>query len=133
MVGTSTTPRQKILWLIGIAIVVLYALIPVVWLIMLSLKKSSTIGTDKSFFPSDATFDNYSALFKSGSDFTHALINSFGIAAIATSIAIGLAARAPYALGGLNFAGKALILSGSLPIAMFPPISIVGSLFNTWR
>src|SRR3954463_11606825 len=132
MVGTSTTPRQKILWLIGIAIVVLYALIPVIWLIMLSLKKSSTIGTDKSFFPSDATLDNYSQLFKSGSDFQHALINSVGIAAISTIIAIFLSAMAAYALARLNFAGKALILSGSLAIAMFPPISIVGSLFNTW-
>ena len=131
--GGSTTPRQRILWLIAIALVMLYALIPVLWLVMLSLKKSSTIGTDKSFFPSDATLDNYSQLFKSGSDFTHALINSFGIAAIATLIAIFLAAMAAYALARLNFAGEALILSGSLAIAMFPPISIVGSLFNTWR
>jgi multiple sugar transport system permease protein len=40
---------------------------------------------------------------------------------------------AAYALARLNFAGKALILSGSLAIAMFPPISIVGSLFAIWR
>jgi multiple sugar transport system permease protein len=133
MVGQSTTPRQRILWLIAILMVLLYALIPVIWLVMLSLKKSSTIGTDKSFFPSSATLDNYSQLFKGGSDFTHALINSFGIAAIATVIAIALAAMAAYALARLDFAGKALILSGSLAIAMFPPISIVGSLFNVWR
>ena len=40
---------------------------------------------------------------------------------------------AAYALARLDFAGKALILSGALAIAMFPPISIVGSLFNLWR
>jgi len=133
MVGTSPTTRQKVLWLIAIAMVLLYALIPVVWLAMLSLKKSSTIGTDTSFFPKDATLDNYSQLFKSGSDFTHALVNSFGIAAIATLIAIVLAAMAAYALARLNFAGKTLILSGALAIAMFPPISIVGPLYNMWR
>jgi multiple sugar transport system permease protein len=33
----------------------------------------------------------------------------------------------------LDFAGKTIILSGSLAVAMFPPISIVGSLFNLWR
>jgi multiple sugar transport system permease protein len=127
------TRRKKVLWAIGILIVVLYALIPIAWLIGLSLKPSSTIGTDTSFFPSSPTLDNYDALFKGDSEFLEALRNSFGIAAISTLIAIVLAAMAAYALARLNFAGKALILSGSLAIAMFPPISIVGSLFNVWR
>jgi multiple sugar transport system permease protein len=131
--GTSATPRQKVAWLIAIALVVLYALVPIAWMISLSLKKASTIGTDTGFLPKTATFENYSNLFKGGTEFTHALINSFGIAAIATVISIALAAMAAYALARLDFAGKALILSGALAIAMFPAISIVGSLFNTWR
>jgi multiple sugar transport system permease protein len=129
----SNTARQRVLWIIGIALVVLYALIPVLWLIMLSLKTPETIGTDTSFLPSDPTFDNYSNLFTGESDFPEALRNSFGIAAIATLISIVLAAMAAYALARLDFGGKALILSGSLAIAMFPPISIVGSLFEVWR
>ena len=40
---------------------------------------------------------------------------------------------AAYALARLDFAGKAVILSGALAVAMFPPISIVGSLFEIWR
>ena len=40
---------------------------------------------------------------------------------------------AAYAIARLDFPGKALILSGALAIAMFPPISIVGSLFDLWR
>jgi multiple sugar transport system permease protein len=127
------TTRQKALWAIGITIVVLYALIPIAWLIGLSLKPAASIGTDTSFFPSNPTLDNYDALFKGDSEFDEALRNSLGIAAIATLIAIVLAAMAAYALARLNFAGKALILSGSLAIAMFPPISIVGSLFDVWR
>jgi multiple sugar transport system permease protein len=127
------TPRQKVAWTIAILVVVLYALIPIAWLISLSLKSASTIGTDTSFFPSHATLDNYSALFKGGSEFGSALVNSLVCAGVATFIAIILAAMAAYALARLNFAGKALILSGSLAIAMFPPISIVGSLFDVWR
>jgi multiple sugar transport system permease protein len=127
------TPRQRLMWSIFIAVVVLYALIPIAWLIGLSMKNPATVGTDTSFFPSNPTLDNYSSLFKGGSEFGQALRNSFGIAAISTLIAIFLAAMAAYALARLNFAGKALILSGSLAIAMFPPISIVGSLFNVWR
>ena len=62
--------------------------------------------------------------------FLRALVNSIGIAAIATLISIVLAAMAAYAISRLDFAGKALILSGALAVAMFPPISIVGSLFE---
>jgi multiple sugar transport system permease protein len=131
--GGSYTPRQKVGWLIAILVVVLYALIPIAWLVSLSLKTASTIGTDTSFFPSDPTFENYTALFKGDSEFGDALINSLICAGVATLIAILLAAMAAYALARLNFAGKALILSGSLAIAMFPPISIVGSLFDVWR
>jgi multiple sugar transport system permease protein len=127
----SSTPRQKVAWTIAILVVVLYALVPVAWIVSLSLKPTASIG-DRNFFPSSLSFDNYKTLFQT-SDFNHALVNSLGIAAISTLIAVLLASMAAYALARLNFAGKALILSGSLAVAMFPPISIVGSLFNVWR
>jgi len=132
MVGTSTTPRQKILWLIAIALVVLYALIPVVWLIMLSLKKSSTIGTDTSFFPSDPTFDNYRAMVDNP-DFQRALFNSFGISLISTLLSVIFATFAAYAIARLEFRGKRLVLSIALAIAMFPVVALVGPLFDLWR
>jgi multiple sugar transport system permease protein len=122
--------RTKFLWLIGILIVVLYALIPVAWIASLSLKTPTEVG-DKKFF-SGFSFDNYDVIF-SDNTFQKALINSIGIASIATVISIVLAAMAAYALARLDFAGKALILSGALAVAMFPAISIVGSLFDMWR
>ena len=132
MTGSETT-QKKLLWALGIVVVLVYALVPVAWLISLSLKAPDVIGTDTAFFPSDPTFKNYQDLFSAGSPFVDALRNSFGIAAIATLISIVLAAMAAYATSRLNFTGKALILSGALAVAMFPPISIVGSLFNIWR
>ena len=48
-------------------------------------------------------------------------------------IAVVLASIAAYAIARLDFPGKALILTGALAIAMFPPISIVGPLFDMWR
>jgi multiple sugar transport system permease protein len=122
--------REKVLWSIAILVVLFYALFPVAWITSLSLKTPDQLA-DKKFF-SGIHFDNYKTIFKT-SDFTHALINSIGIAAIATVIAIVLAAMAAYALSRLDFAGKALILSGALAVAMFPAISIVGSLFQLWR
>jgi multiple sugar transport system permease protein len=119
-----------VLWTIGIMVVLLYALIPVVWIAALSLKTPGQI-IDRKFF-SGFHFDNYDAVF-SDDTFIAALINSIGIASIATLISIVLAAMAAYATSRLNFSGKALILSGALAVAMFPPISIVGSLFDMWR
>jgi multiple sugar transport system permease protein len=124
------TTRERVLWSIGILIVLLYALIPVVWITSLSLKSPDQVG-DRKFF-SGISFDNYDVIF-SDDTFLAALINSLGIAAIATVISILLAAMAAYATSRLNFTGKALILSGALAVAMFPPISIVGSLFDMWR
>jgi multiple sugar transport system permease protein len=122
--------RDYALWSIGILVVLLYALIPVVWLLSLSFKTPDEVG-DKKFF-SGFSFDNYDVIF-SDDTFIAALINSIGIAAIATVISIVLAAMTAYATSRLNFTGKTLILSGALAVAMFPAISIVGSLFDMWR
>jgi multiple sugar transport system permease protein len=122
--------RERLLWGIGILVVVLYALIPVVWIASLSVKPADKLSDGK--FYSGVTFDNYDSIF-SDDTFLAALVNSIGIATIATLISIGLAAMAAYALARLDFAGKAVILSGALAVAMFPPISIVGSLFDMWR
>jgi multiple sugar transport system permease protein len=124
------TAKERTLWSIGILVVLLYALIPVAWITSLSFKTPDEVA-DRKFF-SGFSFDNYDVVF-SDDTFIAALINSIGIAGIATLISIVLAAMAAYATSRLDFTGKALILSGALAVAMFPPISIVGSLFDMWR
>ena len=126
------TRNQKILWAIGTVVVLFYALVPVAWIVSLSLKTPETIG-DQSFFPSDVTLDNYSAVFEEGLGFNRALFNSIGIAMITTLLALAFASMAAYAITRLDFPGKTLILAGALAVSMFPAISIVGGLFNVWR
>jgi multiple sugar transport system permease protein len=127
------TGREKGFWSIGLVIVIVAALFPVVWLISLSLKQTPDL-TDGRFLPfGGITFENYEGIFSSGQDFPRYLINSLGIAAIATFISIVLAAMAAYALARIDFPGKRLILGVALAIAMFPPISVVGPLFDLWR
>ena len=136
----TITPRQRFLSTIGISVVIFYALVPVLWLVSLSLKTPGTVTVkpEEGFFdaiiPTEATFKNYSALFKDGLDgpFLHPLINSIGIALIATLIAITMATFAAYAIARLEFPGKTAVLAGALGIAMFPPISTVGPLFEMW-
>ncbi len=124
------TGREKLQWAIGILVVLLYALIPVAWIVSLSFKTPEEVS-DKKFWSGFST-ENYDVVF-SDDTFIAALINSIGIASIATLISIVLAAMAAYATSRLDFTGKTLILSGALAVAMFPPISIVGSLFEMWR
>jgi multiple sugar transport system permease protein len=127
--------RDYAYWSIGIGVVLIFALIPVIWLISLSLKPPDAI-TDQRFIPSEFSLDNYKSLFEGGIDdspFIKPLINSIGIALITTVISIVLASFTAYAIARLEFPGKRLILAGALAIAMFPPISTVGPLFDMWR
>lgn len=127
--------RDYVLWSIGIVVVLLFALIPVIWLISISLKPPNEI-TDQRFIPASVSFDNYKSLFEGGindSPFLKPLINSIAIALITTVVAITLASFTAYAIARLEFPGKRLILAGALAIAMFPPISTVGPLFDMWR
>jgi multiple sugar transport system permease protein len=129
------TGRDYALWTIAIALVVIFALIPVLWLISISLKPPEAL-TDQRFIPADVSFENYKSLFEGGIDdspFIKPLINSIGIALITTVISIVLASFCAYAIARLEFPGKRLILAGALAIAMFPPISTVGPLFDMWR
>jgi multiple sugar transport system permease protein len=127
--------KDYALWTIALVLVLIFALIPVVWLLSISLKPPADVA-DGRFIPASFSLENYKSLFEGGIDdspFLKPLINSIAIALITTVIAIVLAAFTAYAIARLEFPGKRLILAGALAIAMFPPISIVGPLFDMWR
>jgi multiple sugar transport system permease protein len=127
----NRNPRAQTLWGIGDAIVIVVALVPVLWLASLSFKDPATIG-DGSFLPQKWTLANYRGIFQT-SLFTRALVNSIGIALIATALAVVVGSMAAYAVARLRFPGKGLLVGAALLIAMFPPISLVSPLFNLWR
>jgi multiple sugar transport system permease protein len=127
----NRNPRAKTLWGIGDAIVIIVALVPVLWLASLSFKDPSTIA-DGSFIPTKWTLANYRGIFDT-SLFTRALVNSIGIALIATALAVVIGSMAAYAVARLRFPGKGLLVGAALLIAVFPPISLVSPLFNLWR
>jgi multiple sugar transport system permease protein len=133
-VNDNRSPRDRVLWGFGIAAVILYALVPVAWIISLSLKPADEISQG-GFWPKNPSFDNYtsSAGVFEDEQFRSALWNSLSIALISTVLAVVLATFAAYAIVRLDFPGKVLIMSGALAIAMFPPVAIIGPLFNMWR
>src|SRR4051794_21291815 len=123
--------RLDFKWILLTILIVVYALIPLLWILSLSLKAPAAV-TDGKIIPTDPSFTNYKTIFTTGV-FVRPLINSLGITIISTVIAVSLATLAAYAIARLTSRGKGLVLTSALAIAMFPPISIVGPLFNIWR
>ena len=123
--------RNQLGWVIGSVLVVAYTLLPVVWIVSLSLKAGDDINNQR-FLPSALSLENYRTVFRTDL-FTSALRNSVGIALIATGVSVVLATLAAYAIARLEFPGKRVILSVALAIVMFPAVSLVGPLFDMWR
>ncbi|CQD19329.1 sugar ABC transporter [Mycobacterium lentiflavum] len=131
MGAESAGARRTAMWVVINTVVVVYALVPVLWILSLSLKPTSTVR-DGKLIPSSVTLENYRGIFR-GDVFTSALVNSIGIALIATAIAVLLGAMAAYAIARLNFPGKRLLIGSTLLITMFPAISLVTPLFEIER
>ena len=129
--GERVDARRATSWVIIDILVVLYALFPVLWILSLSLKPTSTVK-DGKLIPSSVTFGNYRGIFR-GNLFASALINSIGIGLITTAIAVVIGAMAAYAVARLVFPGKRLLIGAALLISMFPAISLVTPLFNIER
>ena len=119
--------------IIGGVLILVWCLLPVVWIIMLSFKpQAETAAGSPQFLPKEWTWDNFSSVLQND-DFQRALINSFGISIIATVLSVILATLAAYAIARLEFRGKKLVLSLALAIAMFPVVALIGPLFDMWR
>jgi multiple sugar transport system permease protein len=129
--ANQTGKTQVGTW-IGFLLIMLWCLFPVAWIISLSFKSVGETGAGSpQFLPKDPTIQNYKDILDNP-DFTRALINSFGIALIATALSVIFATLAAYAIARLEFKGKRLVLSLALAIAMFPVVALVGPLFDMW-
>ncbi len=125
--------RTKIGTWVGFLLILVWCLLPVVWIISLSFKgPTETAAGSPQFLPKEPTLQNYRDIIDNP-DFKDSLINSFGIAAISTFLSVILATLAAYAIARLEFKGKRLVLSIALAIAMFPVVALVGPLFDLWR
>jgi multiple sugar transport system permease protein len=119
--------------IIGMIAILVWCLLPVVWIVMLSFKpEEETAAGSPQFLPQTWSFENYVSVMQDPL-FQRALINSFGISLIATVLSVILATFTAYAIARLDFKGKRIVLSIALAIAMFPVVSLVGPLFNMWR
>jgi multiple sugar transport system permease protein len=128
MSAATETTGKKLGWAGADILVLLYAFIPVIWIISLSLKGGDTLN-DGNFLARKPSTDAYSKIFDNN-DFLRALANSIGICIIATLIAIAFGTMAAYAIARLDFPGKRTIVATALLVSMFPQIALVTPLFK---
>jgi len=114
--------------------IILYSIIPILWMLSLSLKPSSDLA-DGKFIPSEISWSYYSLILTGGAKdlFLPALANSIVVCVSATVISVVLATFAAYAIARLDFPGKKLILTTALAVSIFPVISLVTPIYNLWR
>ena len=128
------TAGQKFWQIVATVAIIVYTIIPLIWIVNLSLKPSAD-RADVNFWAVHSTLENYELIFTGGAKdlFLPALLNSVLVTLVATLIAVILATFCAYAIARLDFPGKRLILGTALTVSFFPVISLVTPLFDLWR
>jgi len=128
------TAGQKFWQIVATVAIIVYTIIPLIWIVNLSLKPSAD-RADGNFWAVHPTLENYELIFTGGAKdlFLPALLNSVLVTLVATLIAVILATFCAYAIARLDFPGKRLILGTALTVSFFPVISLVTPLFDLWR
>jgi len=117
-------------WLIAALTAIAFAVIPIVWMILTSLKSNREITQETSLVPQALTTANYVSLF-SGREFGSYLANSIIITAASVAIALILGTQAAYVLARFRLrAGMHRYVGFSLlMVRLLPPIVIIIPLF----
>jgi multiple sugar transport system permease protein len=110
--------------LIGVALIVLYCLLPFFWMVVSSLRRP-TDQFENSIIPSPISFTNFTDVFKAGTGFQRALLNSLIVAGTVTILTLVIGMVAAYTLARLEFRGKNFVLAIIIVTSMFPGISLV--------
>lgn len=121
---TNERGLSRYLPYIGIGLIVVYCLIPFVWMVISSLRRTADVFSN-SPIPNPISFENYRAVFASGTGFGRALVNSVIVAGITTIAVLVVGILGAYVLARLDFPGKTLTLSLIIATSMFPGISLL--------
>ena len=111
------------------AIVVIISVYPFLYTIATSFKTGTALF-DTSLLPKEPTFRNYVQLFEGRQPFGRHLLNSVMVATVTVAIALLMAITASYALGRIQFRGKAALLLTILAVSMFPQVAVLSGMFE---
>ena len=129
-------PRRRLtdvlVWLAGLAIT-LFAIFPIVWALLTSLKEEAAIiTTQMQYIPESITFQNYVDIW-TRSNFPILLTNSAITTAMTVVVCAVLGTLASYAIARFQFRGRRELMLFYLVIRMFPAVMIIIPLFILMR
>ena len=111
------------------ALVVVISVYPFLYTIATSFKTGSALF-DASLLPNEPTWRNYVQLFEGRQPFGRHLLNSILVAGVTVAIAMVMAITAAYALGRIQFKGKASLMLAILAVSMFPQVAVLSGMFE---
>lgn len=111
------------------AIVVIISVYPFLYTVATSFKTGTALF-DTSLLPKEPTIRNYVQLFEGRQPFGRHLLNSVMVATVTVAIALLMAITASYALGRIQFKGKASLLLAILAVSMFPQVAVLSGMFE---
>ena len=109
----------RLKWIVP-ALYVAFLLVPIYWLVVMSLKTNTEITTIFTLWPEDLTFANYAVIFNDPSWY-NGYINSTIYVAINTAISLAVALPAAYAFSRYRFLGDKHLFFWLLTNRMAPP------------
>jgi trehalose/maltose transport system permease protein len=111
------------------ALVVVVSVYPFLYTIATSFKTGSALF-DAALLPTEPTWRNYIQLFEGRQPFGRHLLNSIMVATVTVAIAMVMAITAAYALGRIQFKGKATLMLAILAVSMFPQVAVLSGMFE---
>lgn len=120
---TAPGARRWLLY-VGVAIIVVYCLVPFYWMVVSALRRPNDQG-DNSLFPNPLSLENFTAVFVPSVGFVRSLLNSLVVAGTTTVLTLLIGTFAAYTLARLNFRGKNLAAALIIATSMFPGVSLI--------
>lgn len=123
---------------IGASVLVIWSVLPVLWMFISSVTPSNEIIDASRLLPSRFTLDRYRMIFfgaqiegvnrnagMQSAVFRHALFNSTIVAVVTTAFSILIGSSASYAFARLRFRGKEFLRFSALFFQLLPPIALL--------
>jgi multiple sugar transport system permease protein len=116
-----------------VAIVLLWTVVPLLWMLLSSLKPAADLTSTTPKLAFSPTLDHYHDLFSGGNDIGSYIVNSIVAAGVSTIIAVALGTVAGYGLARSNFRGKDHVAFWIISTRMAPIAAAVLPLFVIFR
>jgi trehalose/maltose transport system permease protein len=118
----------RTLFYLLVAVIVVYTVFPFYWAVVSSLKEGSALYK-VDLLPPHPAWGNYAAVFKEQS-FGRNILNSVVVATSVVAVSLALSVTASYALGRVEFRGRATLLLLILGVSMFPQVAVLSGMFE---